>query len=168
MLFLKFKLRNNLHEMPKMNVYRCDQSSGDYASTPDLQNRLPPDGRSTGSLSAERRMYQDEFLDEYNDYGDDDFETSDESIDSMLMEGHPGMYLANNTCYQELNNHMELSSNDGSSTNDGDTLLMEDRVTPTDVVKALLSDHLLLGNDFQNKLKEFQVSWRGYKVHLRK
>ncbi|KAG8198529.1 hypothetical protein JTE90_026432 [Oedothorax gibbosus] len=135
---------------------RCEQSSGDYASTPDLQNRLPPDGRSTGSLSAERRMYQDEFLDEYNDYGEDDFETSDESIDSMLMEGHPGMYLANNTCYQELNNHMELSSNDGSSTNDGDTLLMEDRVTPTDVVKALLSDHLLLGNDFQNKLKEFQ------------
>ncbi|GFS63766.1 protein tyrosine phosphatase domain-containing protein 1 [Trichonephila clavipes] len=134
---------------------RCDQSSGDYASTPDLQNRLPPDGRSTGSLSAERRMYQDEYLDDYNDYGDD-FETSDESIDSMLMEGHPSMYLANNTCYQELNNHIELSSNDGSSTNDGDTLLMEDRVTPTDVIKALLSDHLLLGNDFQNKLKEFQ------------
>lgn len=137
---------------------RCDQSSGDYASTPDLQNRLPPDGRSTGSLSAERRMYQDEYLDDYgNEYGDDDFETSDESIDSMLMEGHSGMYLANNTCYQELNSHMELSSNDGSSTNDGDTLLMEERLTPTDVVKALLADHLLLGNDFQNKLKEFQV-----------
>ncbi|XP_035209404.1 protein tyrosine phosphatase domain-containing protein 1-like isoform X2 [Stegodyphus dumicola] len=135
---------------------RCDQSSADYASTPDLQNRLPPDGRSTGSLSAERRMYQDEYLDDYNDYGDDDFETSDESIDSMLMEGHSGLYLANNTCYQELNNHLELSSNDGSSTNDGDTVLMEDRVAPTDVVKALLSDHLLQGNDFQNKLKQFQ------------
>ncbi|XP_054721880.1 protein tyrosine phosphatase domain-containing protein 1-like [Uloborus diversus] len=136
---------------------RCDQSSGDYASTPDLQNRLPPDGRSTGSLSAERRMYQDDYLDDdYNEYGEDDFETSDESIDSMLMEGHPGMYLANNTCYQELNNHMELSSNDGSSTNDGDTILMEDRLTPTDVVKALLGDHLLQGNDFQNKLKQFQ------------
>ncbi|XP_015928881.1 protein tyrosine phosphatase domain-containing protein 1 [Parasteatoda tepidariorum] len=135
---------------------RCDQNSSDYASTPDLQNRLPPDGRSTGSLSAERRMYQDEYLDDYNDYGDDDFETSDESIDSMLMEGHPAMYLANNTCYQELNNHMEISSNDGSSTNDGETLLMEDRVTPTDLIKALMSDHLLQGNDFQNKIKSIQ------------
>ncbi|GIX86637.1 protein tyrosine phosphatase domain-containing protein 1 [Caerostris extrusa] len=137
---------------------RCDQSSGDYASTLICKTDCLQMVEVQEVCSAERRMYQDEYLD-YGDYGDD-FETSDESIDSMLMEGHPSMYLANNTCYQELNNHMELSSNDGSSTNDGDTLLMEDRVTPTDVVKALLSDHLLLGNDFQTKLKEFQTQKR--------
>ncbi|XP_067133016.1 protein tyrosine phosphatase domain-containing protein 1-like [Centruroides vittatus] len=125
---------------------RCDQEETFF----NYEEFVPGDGRGSSSLSGSSSNPEDVgHFTQSSSINSEDFDTeaSDDGIDSMLMEEPTTEDLSQNPCYQELELRSLAAAGEENKNSNLDS---------TDIVKALIASHCLLGPEFQSHLKQYQ------------
>ncbi|XP_076313590.1 protein tyrosine phosphatase domain-containing protein 1-like isoform X2 [Tachypleus tridentatus] len=131
------------------NSESCGRQSSSALIMSDASNECLNDSqlsyRTSGSQRTTRTA-QSSYLGYYPDF---DPESSDDSIDSVLMEDDCREDLLDNTCYRELSSQLEMRSLQEAGT-------CNEPIDTNSIVEALLLSHNLMGSDFNGALRQFQ------------